>query len=1593
MHKSKWVYFIVFLLISMINQPFTNEFEDLIHKSSNNSSTKNTISWNGIINLDTDYTVSGNDILTIQSCTEINLEQGVRLIIEGRLIVEGTESCPVIMDNQGTGDHMGIAFESISKNKASKVENLTIRNSDYGITIFSSNPEFRNLVIENSDKVGIDIYNGATPQFENVFIEGGGKDEHGGGNTNWRYGIGISIGNLSTPIFNNVYINGTLTRGFNFWGNSGGLYSNIEINNVTGSTLAAATCIWIMDSIPLFEEIKLNLCDNGIWVRQFDDSIQTNAVIKNAIIENSRFYGVIVDKNDHTNYTNYVMATFENLEISGTGGLNSNGNEFQEGVAAIEVNVSGAIFENVNLYDNPVPGLIGYLVDDTLFVKDINVTNCGKNNVYGHDSGVYIYAAFDNGPPTLENVNVSNAPGSGIHIERGATNGKNWNLNNNSKYGLFVDHATVRTNWINTTHNNKSGAYIFDSSNILLENLTSSSNGDQGTNNKDGYGIVFHLSNNVESNKRNVTCINCSSINDAFGGVYIEDSIDLYLNNIFISEPRNNGYGIYANNNGLTQIGHLNIDGALVQLNRSGPIVEINGAAKINGLNVQGNQENGYGLFWDGSSANIESFLSDSLIQSEKCINFSNLNTKGDGLICNGEVTIMNSNINISKLEAIDIQNLIINIIDGNSLLHLHKPINIDLNLAFIEVGSKIEEAYDLEIWVKNQYQNRLPFASLDIQFSYYNNDVSIITDYLGNGKMPNYVVREWSTGFAGTVPSQNEEVDVSCTYDNTENNTGTTIFDDDLIIYCNLTLLNQAPLIIWSTPIENEIFPSKGVVEFNSTKSWDLENDPLSYSWISDIDGDLLQIQDCNYPGINTNKSLFIANNINSLNCLSDGVHKITLEVCDDENACSYENRTITLTNLPIVVNLEINPSADGDGVLRIPRSTVVELNISGTYDPEGENMEILLTDSFNQQNIPPNDEMKWLLSFVDSPEDEVTVTITFNDGVAGNLISKTINIILFNEKPIVDFEIRRINDFSSSKIILDGSSSFDPENDNLTVEWFSSIDGILNNGTGIEALNWEGWLSSGTHEIFLRVIDSKHQWEWVEKSVYLDVENSPPIAIISSIINPNSNNYLSSDLITFVTDGSGDWDSSCNSLNEEWKVEINWYCNSNLSNIRSDLLSISWYSNIDGSLTLNNENSPLGWQGRLSAGNHTITLEINDGYHESAFSSILIEVIPSAPVLILDSPDLENEFRSNQSILFDIRKSIDYDGNEFFWELKDDSGYLTSNSGIELSNINPKDIHYINLPNGINNLTLTLFDSSGMESKYNMTLHVLSSSPIPSITSPIAHFEGTSNTFTFEAGEKINLSAEQSFDSDNDITNYEWKIKTNSGSWESIKSGSDATNLDHYLSPGKYELKLIVSDNLGGIGEKIVNILVESSRPILEQLSVNPQKFVVNEKSELRISIKLIDEDNTTKNVTAKITLESQTWNITLSDNGMGGDAKENDGVWTAILTWTPNSEGFASIRVTAIDIDLRYDEEVIDIIIGEGEFSLIEMFGGGENIAIGGFLIALLISLGLAMFIRKRTLNSVDIEDYIESWDSLTNENENNEINLILDDDLDL
>ena len=302
--------------------------------------------------------------------------------------------------------------------------------------------------------------------------------------------------------------------------------------------------------------------------------------------------------------------------------------------------------------------------------------------------------------------------------------------------------------------------------------------------------------------------------------------------------------------------------------------------------------------------------------------------------------------------------------------------------------------------------------------------------------------------------------------------------------------------------------------------------------------------------------------------------------------------------------------------------------------------------------------------------------------------------------------------------------------------------------------------------------------------------------------------------------------------------------------------------------------------------------------------------------------------------------------------------------------------------------NLTLILSDSTGMQSTHLLILDVLSSNPVASITSSTAHYEGNTQTFTFEAGQFVHLTSEQSYDADNDIISHTWEKMTHSNSWQTIQTENNEKEIKIFLEPGTYVFKLKVTDSIGLTGEKIVNVIVESSRPSLSELTAHPSNFIVGENTELRITIKLNDPDKTTKNVSAEIILNSQNWNLILTDDGSAGDATANDGVWTGVLIWTPASEGFASIRVTATDSDLRYDEEVLDIEIGPGKFSIVEVFGGGVNLAIGGFVIALLGSLVLAIIIRRRSIRAVDLDDYIESWDSLTIEKTTKDIELELE-----
>lgn len=199
---------------------------------------RSTTVWSGTVVLQDGYTVESGEILVVQSGTTIQLGDDENILVAGRITVQGTNTAPVLLESI-LGNHDGIVFNSSSSGLGSKIENLTITDAEYGVTIYDSDPTMNDLTIINADRVAVDLYDGASPRINDLIIDGGGQDVHGF-STSWRYGIGLSVGAYSAPIIDGMTADGLITRGLNYWGNSGGLISNLEISNVSGSTLAIA---------------------------------------------------------------------------------------------------------------------------------------------------------------------------------------------------------------------------------------------------------------------------------------------------------------------------------------------------------------------------------------------------------------------------------------------------------------------------------------------------------------------------------------------------------------------------------------------------------------------------------------------------------------------------------------------------------------------------------------------------------------------------------------------------------------------------------------------------------------------------------------------------------------------------------------------------------------------------------------------------------------------------------------------------------------------------------------------------------------------------------------------------------------------------------------------------------------------------------------------------------------------------------------------------------------------------------------------------------------------------------------------------------
>ena len=583
-------------------------------------SARSTTTWSGIVDLTSNYYVDIQDELLITSCTNVTMSSGVRIVVDGRITIQGTPTCPVVLSSSSTStsDHEGIQFNSSSNGRGSIINHLHIEDSIYGLTLYGSDPVLNNVTIFNPDRVGIDMFGSSSPVIRDLHIEQAGRLLPF--QNDWRYGIGMSVGSGSTPIVERAYFTDHLLRGLNLWGGSGGIFRDIVMDNISGATLGEPTGVWVEDSVPLFEDLRIDKSDTGIIVRHIDDSGNTRGVFRDVVITNSMYRGVYIDKDNHFNYTNYETADFTNLSVLGTGSAGAKTANIAE--AAIEVNATGAWLENVLVDDSSSVGVRLHYVDSSTTFRNLTINDAGEAGKGPHSAGLAITSSYF--AAHLEDVEISGSPGPALWSSSGgAVQGTDWHFHNNSEHGLYIDSATVVVDGLDTNNNGYSGAHVYDSRYVTLTNVTSENDGSLGVTPLQTAGISFKKSNDLESTSGDVTCRTCEVYSSSGHGVYVEDSVDLWLENLTVSDIGSSFTPVYIDNGGLTtgsQGGRFHILGANIQHESTTEYaVYIEQAAgRLDDVSINGNHS---GIFWDANhNGAYPSTLSNTVLRGTECL-------------------------------------------------------------------------------------------------------------------------------------------------------------------------------------------------------------------------------------------------------------------------------------------------------------------------------------------------------------------------------------------------------------------------------------------------------------------------------------------------------------------------------------------------------------------------------------------------------------------------------------------------------------------------------------------------------------------------------------------------------------------------------------------------------------------------------------------------------------------------------------------------------------------------------------------------------------------------------------------------------------
>jgi len=394
--------------------------------------------WSGNVTIDDNILVSSSRTLTISAGTNITVTGDYLITVDGTVLIEGTESEPVIITNNNnpvglnsntgwwdgflisSNGNIDASWVTISRGRtifdvsgAAILANVSVDYSFIGIDVRGTS-SITDMNCGNVDFTCISILQGGSASANSVIVSDSAYAVENGGH--------LSINNLE------VSHSGYAVA---IYSGSSGIGQNFNLDNVSTAIMSRGTSSFSFDMIQVEESGLLldSISSNGLEISNLNgneiDNLVIGTTIADVTIDNwvvngsgSSGWSLIVGNSGTFSLINSIISGFNNgFRITGNGLTNINNSQ---------MTFSGPLFD-----------VSGGGVINTVS------SNLTTNAQFGHLSGVNSFWTNTNivGGSSSEGLELV----SGKHVFDSTTYSRNYLYSDSTSFGLGVTWSTVET--------------------------------------------------------------------------------------------------------------------------------------------------------------------------------------------------------------------------------------------------------------------------------------------------------------------------------------------------------------------------------------------------------------------------------------------------------------------------------------------------------------------------------------------------------------------------------------------------------------------------------------------------------------------------------------------------------------------------------------------------------------------------------------------------------------------------------------------------------------------------------------------------------------------------------------------------------------------------------------------------------------------------------------------------------------------------------------------------------------------------------------------------------------------------------------------